>query len=279
MLKSINQWSFPAHMTVREMMAMAKEWAYDAFEPALSAQGELSLASSDAEFTAIKDYAAEIGIQIASLASGLSWGCSPTSNDPQARAKARGQLTRQMECAALLGTDAILHVPGMTGVGFWGGDETVEYDACYDRALENLSSAKVDAEAMGVTIGVENVWNNFLLSPLEARSFLDQIGSPRVAMYLDVGNIIKYGQPETWVRILGKRVCRVHVKDYKRSVGTLEGFVDLLSGDVDFPAVIAELKAAGYAGPLTAEMNNGHLCYPENIVARTSRALDIILGR
>lgn len=279
MKMSINQWSFPANLTIREQMEMAKKNGYEGYEPAIGTEGELSLQSTDQEVMAIAEQAKEIGIELASLASGLTWGCSPTANCEKTRAEARAQLKRQLECAKLLGVDGILHVPGTVGYGFWGG-EPVEYDACWDRAMENLHAVKGYAEELGVKIGIENVWNNFLMSPLEMRTFIDAVDSPFVGAYLDVGNVIKYGQPETWVRLLGKRIVKVHMKDYRRSVGTLDGFVDLLAGDVNFPAVIAELKNVGYDGFLTAEMNmGGGDCCPGDVVYRTARALEKILGK
>jgi hexulose-6-phosphate isomerase len=278
MYKSINQWSFPSGMSIREMMTMAKAQGFEGFEPALSGEGELSLSSTDAQVREVREQADEVGIRLASLASGLTWGASPTSNDPAVRQVARSHALRQLECAHILGVDAILLVPGTVGVGFWGDSDPVEYDACWDRALENVMALSPIAEALGVTVGVENVWNNFLMSPLEMRAFIDQAASPRVGAYLDVGNIIKFGMPETWVRILGKRIARVHVKDYKRAVGTLDGFVDLLCGDVNYPEVIRQLKAVGYDGPLTAEMNAGYRVFPGDVVYRTARALELILG-
>lgn len=279
MYASINQWSFPAGMDILSMMKMAKAHGYEGFEPAISATGELSLESTDAEIAGIANRAPEVGIRLTSLASGLSWGASPTSNDVAVRDRARAQLTRQLECAKLLNVDAVLWVPGTVGSGFWGGgDDFVDYQAAWDRTIENLNQMKGLAEELGVTIGVENVWNNFLLSPLEMRTLIDQVNSPRVKVYFDVGNVIKFGFPEMWVKCLGDRIARVHVKDFKRAVGTLDGFCDLLSGDVDYPAVVKALLDAGYDGPLTAEMNAGG-AYPEDIVFRTARALEKILGK
>lgn len=272
MFKAINQWSFPNSMRVEQMMALAKKQGFAGFEPSFSPD------MSDQEVLAIGRAAEEIGISLVSLASGGTWSCSPTSNCGETREKARAQAMRQLECAHMLGVDAILLVPGTVGVGFWGADDPVEYDACWERATENIAALKPQAEALGVTVGVENVWNNFLMSPLEMRAFIDQFNSPRVGAYLDVGNVVRYGMPETWVRMLGKRICRVHVKDYKRAVGTLDGFVDLLCGDVNYPAVIAELQKAGYDGPLTAEMNAGYATFPEDVIYRTARALELILG-
>jgi hexulose-6-phosphate isomerase len=154
----------------------------------------------------------------------------------------------------------------------------VDYDDAWNRTTENLHGLKGLAEQLGVTIGVENVWNNFLLSPLEMRDLIDQIASPRVGVYLDVGNVVKFGFPEMWVKILGSRIARVHVKDYKRDVGTMGGFVDLLAGDVDFPAVVSALQKTGYDGPLTVEIG-AEGCFPEDNVFRTARAMEKILGK
>ena len=280
MYKSINVWSFAGGMSLRGMMSEAKRLGYEGFEPALEAEGELSLASTDDEVRAVRALADEIGIRLTSLAAGLSWGCNPVSNDPATREKAMGQARRVLECARILGVEAVLYVPGMVGTGFWGGeDDFVQYKDCWDRAVENCRSLGAYAEKLGVILAVENVWNNFLLSPVEMKYFLETVGSPAVKAYFDVGNAVKFGFPEMWIDILGKRIARVHVKDFKRSIGTLDGFTDLLSGDVDYPAVIAALERAGYDGPLTGEMNNAVCCYRENAVARASAALDVILGR
>lgn len=280
MYKSINQWSFPEGMRISEMMRQAKALGFDAFEPALSETGELSLESSDAEILAIRDEAKRIGIRLSSLASGLSWNYSPTSNDPAVRERAHANAVRQLECANLLGVSAILLVPGTVGTGFWGGqDDYVYYEDAWKRCVEQLKALAPVAEQCGVVIGVENVWNNLLMSPKDVLSLLDEVGSPWVQSYLDIGNIVKFGFPEMWVRMLRGRIIRVHIKDFKRSIGTLDGFCDLLSGDVDFPAVMRELRDAGYDADITAEMNNAVCCHSDNRVARASAAMDVILGR
>jgi len=105
-----------------------------------------------------------------------------------------------------------------------------------------------------VALCIENVWNKFLLSPLEMRDFIDSFNSEMVGAYFDVGNVLLTGYPEHWIRILESRIKRVHVKDFRRSVGTVDGFVDLLEGDVDFQAVKEALSDIGYDGYVTAEM-------------------------
>ncbi|RPJ45010.1 MAG: sugar phosphate isomerase/epimerase, partial [Chloroflexi bacterium] len=106
----------------------------------------------------------------------------------------------------------------------------------------------------GVTICIENVWNKFLLSPLEMKGFIDSFGSPCVGSYFDVGNVLLTGYPDQWIRILGPRIRRVHIKDFKKSVGTAAGFCDLLEGDVDFDAVKKALSGIQYSGYVTAEI-------------------------
>lgn len=103
-------------------------------------------------------------------------------------------------------------------------------------------------------LGIENVWNKFLLSPLEMRDFIDSFGSAAVGSYFDAGNVLLTGYPEHWISILAQRIVRVHVKDFKKSVGTAAGFVDMLEGDVDFQAVRTALERIGYDGYVTAEM-------------------------
>jgi len=280
MIKSINTWSFEDGMSLREIMETCKALGFEGFEPAVAATGELSLESTDAEILAVRAMADEIGLPLVSLASGLSWGCNPVSNNPETRAAAMKQGKRVLEIAKLLGVGHVLYVPGAVGTGFWGGeDDFVSYQDCWDRAMANCRELGAYGEQLGVVLCVENVWNNFLLSPIEMAKFLDEVGSDYVKSYFDVGNVVKFGFPEMWIEILGARIGRVHVKDFKRSIGTLDGFTDLLSGDVNYPAVIAALEKVGYDGPLTAEMNNNVCCHGYDRAARAVHALGVILGR
>jgi L-ribulose-5-phosphate 3-epimerase len=215
------------------------------------------------------------------LMSFLYWGANAASADPAVRAKASALLTRQIECAQQLGIDTILAVPGAVGVDFIPGAETVRYDLAYERATEFIKAALPAAEKAGVTIAVENVWNKFLLSPMEMRAFVDQFGSKNVGVYFDVANTLAFGYPEHWIEILGSRIKRVHFKDYRRNVGTVDGFCDLLSGDVDWPAVMAALHKVGYDGWIAAEMIPPVPFYkhcPEVLIHTTSRAMDAILA-
>ena len=278
MKKGINIWSFKNGMTVAKCIAMAKDAGFDGIELSLNEKGEVSLESTAKDILGIKKIAQDVGLEISSLASGLYWSYPATSSDPKIRQKSKDIVKKQIDTAALLGADGILVVPGAVA-GFAPDGEVVQYDVAYDRALEAFTELKNYAESKKVNIGLENVWNKFLLSPIEMRDFIDKIDSSYVGAYLDVGNVINTGYPEQWIRILGKRIKKVHFKDFRRNVGTLEGFVDLLAGDVNFPAVMEAFNEVGYDNYVTAEMIPNYAHYTNQIIYNTSKSMDKILGR
>jgi hexulose-6-phosphate isomerase len=277
MKKAISIWSFK-EKTVRQAILLAKEAGFDGIELALNETGETSLESNKEELLAIKEYAKEKGIVIHSVATGLYWAYSLTSNDAGERAKAMHVAVKQIEMAKILGATSVLIVPGAVGVDFTPGREPVRYDIAYDRALEALQELKKIAEEHKIDIGIENVWNKFLTSPLEMRDFIDKIDSPFVGSYLDVGNILFNGYPEHWIEILGSRIKKVHFKDYRRAAGGVHGFVDLLSGDVDWGKVMQSFQTIGYKGWVTAEMLPPYEQHSEQILFNTSGAMDRIIG-
>ena len=195
------------------------------------------------------------GLEISGVASGESWGRSPTSYDPEVR-QSIIDFTKKISSNHENGWERtriyLFQVQLMFSLLPDG--EVVPYDVCYQRATDSIFQIAPTAEELGVSIAVENVWNKFLLSPLEMRSFIDQFHSRNVGAYFDVGNVLLTGYPEQWIRILGSRIKRIHIKDFKRSIGTIDGFVDLLEGDVDFEAVKKALAEIGYDGFVTAEM-------------------------
>jgi hexulose-6-phosphate isomerase len=181
---------------------------------------------------------------------------------------------KALQITSWLGADAYLLVPGAVDVFFLPDAEIIPYDVCMKRAVEFVSKLVSTAEKCKVHICIENVWNKFLLSPLEMRDFIDSFKSEFVGSYFDVGNVLLTGFPEQWINILGKRIKRVHIKDFKKSFGTAEGFVDLLEGDVDFEAVKKALKEIGYDGYATAEM----LPYQQGRPEKTIAAMKKIFG-
>lgn len=279
MKKGINAWAFPGGMGAREAMKYAKRAGYEAIELNMADKGEISLETPTSELKKLAAAAKRIGIEISSVSTGLYWAFNMVSDDAAERAKAGEVLSKQLETAKALGCDAILVIPGSVMVAFDLSKPKVDPDVAWDRALAGIKAAVPKAEDLGVTIAIENVWNTFLLSATEMRNFIDACGSPRVAAYYDPANIVKYGLPDQWVRVLGKRICRVHFKDFKRNVGNLDGFVHLLDGDVNYPTLMAAFKAVGYNGYVTAEIFPPAHGLWESQVWTTSKAMDFILGR
>ena len=275
--KSINLWSFPGGYTISQCLDKAFSAGFRAVEPNFALDGELGLHTPDADVLKIRQEAADRGMTFSSLSSGVYWKTPPTHEDPAVRRQAGDLLLRQLEVAALLGVDATLVVPGFVGVDFIPGSPVIPYDAAYQRAREFIAAAIPHADACGVAIGVENVWNKFLLSPLEMKAFIDSFGSSMVKSYFDVGNVLVSGYPEQWIRILGPRIVRVHVKDFKLSVGNIHGFTDLLAGDVNFPEVVKALDIVGYDSYVTAELN-GYRHYSDQLIDNAAAAMDRILA-
>ncbi len=278
MKKSISYWSFEGGLdgtaSYSEVFREAREAGFDAVEPALSDAGELTRATTKEECQRIAADAKAAGVELSSLATGLFWGKSLTASDPAVREEALEIGRSLIERASWLGAGAVLVVPGAVDVFFLEGAEVVPYDVCYQRAVEALKTLAPVAEKHKVAIGVENVWNKFLLSPLEMRAFVDEIASNWVGVYFDAGNVLVSGFPQHWIRILGERIVRVHIKDFKCSVGTVEGFVDLLEGDVDWRETTAALREVGYDSYVTAEM----MPPKEGLIEKTSKAMDEIFS-
>ena len=277
MKKGISIWSF-AEADLERVFALAKDAGFDGVELALAEDGPVNMNSTKEDMEKICALAKEHGIELYSLASGMYWKKNYTSNDDATRRYAIDTAKKQLELASYLGMESILVVPGACGVDFEPDSEVIPYDVAYDRALSALSELAPVAEKYGVVLGIENVWNKFLLSPIEMRDLIDKVNSPFVGSYFDVGNVLYCGYPEHWINILGKRITKVHFKDYKREPGGLNCFVDLLSGDVDYIAVMDAFRNIGYDGWVTAEMLPPYKQFPEAILYNTSKSMDYILG-
>ncbi len=284
MRKSISEWSFLPNLSMEERMRLARDAGFEGIEIALNEDtdgsqkelGLLCLDSTDEQIAEIVALAESVGIEIASVACGLYWKYSLTSDSEEDVKKAYQVTETLLRSAQKVGVDGCLVIPGCVYSSFAGLDP-VPYDVCYQRALKAIRDLAPIAEETGVKMGLEYVWNGFLLSPLEFARFIEEVGSEYVGIYLDTGNMIATGLAEDWIRILGRRIVRVHFKDFKRSVGTLEGFCDLLEGDVNWPQVMKAFAEVGYDGWATAEMMPPYKHAPEQLLYQTSRAMDIIL--
>ncbi len=280
MKKSINFWSFAGGTTVPQAIRLAKDAGFHGIELAMAQTGLTGLDTGNAGEEAAK-IAREEGIALPTLACGLCWDYLLTSKLKQIRQQAKDMIRRQLDLANKIGAEAILVIPGAVGVDFLpgGGSDLMPYDEAYDASLEGLKELAPYAEQAGVNIALENVWNKFLLSPLEFRDFIDKIGSEYVGCYFDVGNVILTGYPEQWINILGKRIKAVHLKDYRREPGGFNGFCDLLSGDVNWPAVMEAFETIGYDGWYAPEMIPNYKHYSDQTIYNASAACNRILNR
>ena len=281
-LKGLNYWSFPGGfeglVTPSDAIEMAKANGFEALEFCVGNAGGVNLNTTEAECIAIRQHAEAQGIALTSVCSGLFWERSVADPNADIRHRAQSELEKMLRIAGWLGATTLLTIPGLVDL-YTGVEPTNDYLEVYDHAREGVAKAIPVAEQMGVVMAIENVWNKFILSPMEMRSFIDSFDSPWVGAYVDVANMMAYGYPQQWLQILGHRVKGIHFKDFRRSVNTLEGFVDLLEGDVPWPDVMAAIDSIGYKGAVVAEMIPHYRHYPLVRIANTSRAMDAILGR
>ena len=264
---------FPKEMPRPECFAQAKSAGFDAIEVAIGTDLPLDISHDDARRMA--DAADKAGIRIATL-----WVSEPlhqnplNAADPAVRGRGVEAIRRAIAIATDLNCGAILLYAVRLGNGArleYGSQET------WDRMTAELAKVVPDAEHAKVFLNPENVWNKFILSPLEMRSFVDQFHSEWVGTHFDAGNCMQYGYPEDWILTLGKRIKRVHFKDLKLGGrGEPARFADLLEGDVNWKAVMAALVKTGYNGPISPEI--GRNPAKTDQLNEVSAALDKILA-
>lgn len=274
MKKGINIWSFP-RQSLEENFKLAKEKGFCGVELGLDENnGEINMSSTKEDMEKVKALADKYGIELFSVATTVHWNYWLTSSDEKNVEMAKAIIKKQIDVASWLGCDTVLVVPGACGVDWLPNCELIDYDIAYERALKGIKEMAPYAEEKKVSIALENVGNKLLLSPIEFRDFIDKVGSDYVGAYFDVGNILRTGYPDQWIRILGKRIKKIHIKDYKKASNS---FVNLMEGNVDFPAVIDALKSVGYNDWITAEVGPLYAYYPEMLLDMTSAAMDKIL--
>ena len=270
MKKGINHWCF-GNMKLDDSFKLAKKYGFEGIEVNIDEGGEINLNSNKEDIKKILKSANKQRIEITSLSSGLFWKYQLTSNDGSIRNKAKQIIKKMIDVAVWLEVNVILVVPGKVS-------EEVRYDVAYERAQKALKEIATYAEKKKVFIGIENVWNKFLLTPLEMVKFIDGVNSDYVKSYFDVGNVLVSGYPEHWIKILGKRIKKVHIKDFRTDIGNIRGFVHLLAGDVNWPNVLKSLKEIGYNDYLIAELD-AYKYYNERMIESTSQNMDKILKR
>lgn len=196
------------------------------------------------------------GIELPSVINKDHWSKPLSDPDQQIRQQCINSVIKSMHEVKELGGDTVLVVPGIV-------NEKVSYEQAYNTSLESIRSLIPYVEKTGIQIGLENVWNNFLISPIDAKRFVDEINHPLIGWYFDIGNVLRYGWPEQWIRTLNSRIKKLHIKEFSRenmnTKGLWEGFkVELLEGDNNWPVVMQAVKDINYQGGwLTAEVEGG----------------------
>jgi len=207
----------------------------------------------------------EVGVPIHSISAG---GWSAPLSDPRSEVVGKGLAGMEvgLRSAAAQGADAVLLVPAVV-------TEEVGYAEAYARSQKNIRKLLPLAEEVGVTIAVENVWNKFLLSPVEFARYIDEFDSPRLRAYIDVGNMILFGFAQDWLRTVGRRIVRIHLKDFRR-----KGYewTNLLEGDVNWAQVRKALGEIGYSGYLTTELRGGDEAYLTDLASRIDKIIAMV---
>lgn len=240
---------FPNALSYDDRIKMAKACGFDGIE--------MSPMTNMDEAKRLGELAHKEGIAIHSIIYG-GWGEPLSDPDPAVVKKGHEAVERAMKTAQAVGADNILLVPAVV-------TEKVRYVEAYERSQKEIRELIPMAEKYNVIIGVEEVWNKFLLSPLEFAKYIDEFNSKWVRAYFDVGNVVIYGYPEDWIRTLGGRILRVHIKDFKR-----EGYkwTPLYEGDVNWAEVRKAFHEIGYTGWINAELPSGDEAYLKELNRR-----------
>ena len=253
LLKAVIIGMLPGELSDAEKFRLAKKCGFDGIEA--KPMKDLKAAAEQAKI------AREEGAPIHSLLYG--WWPPFTNRAPEAVGKSIEEMENALRCARVMGAGAVLLVPTRV-------TEDFSYQDAYKWSQEYISKLIPTAKETRVTVAVENVWNKFLLSPLEFARYIDELKSRWVKAYFDVGNVIIYGHAQHWIRTLGKRIAKLHLKDFKR-----KGYqwTNLLDGDVNWPQVRKALDEVGYSGWMTAELGGGDEAYLTDVAKRIDRII------
>jgi hexulose-6-phosphate isomerase len=216
----------------------------------------------------------ETGLKAASVCGSRHWSKPLSSPDEKVRAEGLDALKQTIRDAKRYGASSILLVPGVARNG-------VTFQECWDRSIAGIRAAIPLCEETGVKIAVENVWNDFIMKPQQAKDYLDAIDSLWVGWHFDIGNHIRFGPSEEWIKVLGKKILKLHIKEYSTkpdASGKAPGFnVKLLEGDNHWPAIMAELDKCGYNGWAITEQPGSQTKDAESLKEFSTR-LDKVLA-
>lgn len=261
--KGLGYWMIKEDLSLLDKFKLVKDLGFDGIE----FNSPLDIPLKD-----LLEARDKTGIEVPSTVNKDHWGKPISDPDPAVRKFTIDSMAKSLEQTKELGGDTVLLVPGVVS-------DTVSYKTAYGNALDSIRKMISHAEKTGVKIALENVWNNFILSPIEAKDFLDKIDHPLVGWYFDLGNILRYGWPDHWLEVLGDKVFKLHVKEYSKKIMNEEGLgkgfnVELTQGDVNWPQVMKTIKDINYKGQyMTLEVNGGD----RTVLKKLSEQLDTII--
>lgn len=241
----------PTTMSIMERFQLAKDCGYEKIEcPTTPDQGDAETMKAASE---------KLGLPIHSVMNMDHWEYPFSSADPAVVEKSLAGARVSIRNAHLWGASTVLLVPAVV-------NPHTTYKEAYERSQIAIRKLIPLAEEMKVTLALEEVWNKFLLSPLEFARYIDEYNSPQIRAYFDVGNVVLYGYPQDWIRTLGKRIAKLHIKDFyfRKEKGTdnnVAAWVPLGEGDIDWKAVYEALHDIGYEGTATVELDPGDKPY------------------
>jgi L-ribulose-5-phosphate 3-epimerase len=250
----------PTDMSYEKRFTLAREAGFDAVEMQTVVNAE--------EASEIRDAARTASLPIHSVMNADHWRFPISSADRTVVDKSISGMETSLRNAALWGADAVLLVPAVV-------DAATSYADAWTRSQRAIRERLLPiAKELRVTIAVEEVWNKFLLSPLEFARYVDELDSPWLKAYFDVGNVVFYGYPQDWIHALGSRIVKVHLKDFQldRSNGRF-AWKNIGEGDIDWPSVGQAFADVGYNGYFTTEIAGGDASYLRNVAERVDRFL------
>jgi L-ribulose-5-phosphate 3-epimerase len=247
----------PKELSYADRFKLAKDVGFE--------QMECGTIEKQAEAEEIKAASDKAGLPIHSVMNAAHWRYPLSSSDPQVVATSIKGIETSLRNAKLWGAETVLVVPAVVNA------ETSYKDA-WDRSVVAIKKVVPLAQDLKVIIAIEEVWNKFLLSPLEMANYVDSFKSPWVKAYFDVGNVVLYGFPQDWIRTLGNRIVKLHLKDFRFHKGMAE-FVPLREGDINWPEIYKALSDIGYRGTATVEVRGGG----EAELREISKRVDLIL--
>lgn len=245
--KSLGLGMIKEELSLTDKFKLAKDLGFDGVE--LNSPIDFKLSE-------VLDAKSKSGIELPTVVNKDHWSSPLSDPDPIVRKKCIDSVAQSLREVKEMGGDTVLVVPGVV-------NDKVSYEQAYITSQNAIRELIPYAEETGMQIALENVWNNFLISPVEAKRYIDEINHPLVGWYFDIGNVLRYGWPEHWIKTLNSRIMKLHIKEFSRelmnSKGLWEGFkVDLLKGDNNWPVVMKAVSEINHKGGwLTAEVSGG----------------------